>query len=199
VFRETRFFRNLGSFTKLRNSRNSSLIFAKHENRFVASFAKFSRNEISSKTLGKGSKHMYIYYWGFNWINQHLHWSGYTYLTMIWLVDFAFWASVRSSPWKLSFEYAVYIIQVHVWVQWYLQLYSVGVNVSCLVGGVYMCAWLSWSWVSWFVCRAVYAGCAHVCVFENSYRTEFSKWLKKGELTFFYLFWTIQGLVISDC
>ncbi len=51
VFRETRFFRNLGSFAKLRNSQNSSLIFAKHENRFVASFAKFSRNEISSKTL----------------------------------------------------------------------------------------------------------------------------------------------------
>ena len=51
VFRETRFFRNFGSFAKLRNSRNSSLIFAKHENRFVASFAKFSRNEISSKTL----------------------------------------------------------------------------------------------------------------------------------------------------
>jgi hypothetical protein len=51
VFRENRFFRNLGSFAKLRNSQNSSLIFAKHENRFVASFAKFSRNEISSKTL----------------------------------------------------------------------------------------------------------------------------------------------------
>jgi hypothetical protein len=51
VFRETRYFRNLGSFAKLRNSRNSSLIFTKHENRFVASFAKFSRNEISSKTL----------------------------------------------------------------------------------------------------------------------------------------------------
>jgi hypothetical protein len=51
VFRETRLFRNLGSFAKLRNSRNSCLIFAKHENRFVASFAKFSRNEISSKTL----------------------------------------------------------------------------------------------------------------------------------------------------
>jgi hypothetical protein len=51
VFRETRFFRNLGSFAKLRNS---SLIFAKHENRFVASFAKFSRNEISSKTLNAG-------------------------------------------------------------------------------------------------------------------------------------------------
>jgi hypothetical protein len=51
VFRETRFFRNLGSFAKLRNSRNPSLMFAKHENRFVASFAKISRNEISSKTL----------------------------------------------------------------------------------------------------------------------------------------------------
>ncbi len=51
VFRETRFFRNIGSFAKLRNTRNSSLVFAKHENRFVASFAKFSRNEISSKTL----------------------------------------------------------------------------------------------------------------------------------------------------
>jgi hypothetical protein len=51
VFRENHFFRNLGSFAKLRNSRNSSLTFAKHENRFVASFAKFSRNEISSKTL----------------------------------------------------------------------------------------------------------------------------------------------------
>ncbi len=51
VFREIRFFRNLGSFAKLQNSRNSSLIFAKYENRFVASFAKFSRNEISSKTL----------------------------------------------------------------------------------------------------------------------------------------------------
>jgi hypothetical protein len=51
VFRKIRFFHNLGSFAKLRNSRNSSLIFAKHENRFVASFAKFSRNEISSKTL----------------------------------------------------------------------------------------------------------------------------------------------------
>ncbi len=51
MFRENRFFRNLGSFAKLRNSRKSSLIFAKHENRFVASFAKFSRNEISSKTL----------------------------------------------------------------------------------------------------------------------------------------------------
>ncbi len=48
VFGETRFFRDLGSFTKLRNS---SLIFAKHENLFVASFAKFSRNEILSKTL----------------------------------------------------------------------------------------------------------------------------------------------------
>jgi hypothetical protein len=51
VFRETRFFCNIGSFAKSRNSQNSSLIFAKHENRFVASFAKFSRNEISSKTL----------------------------------------------------------------------------------------------------------------------------------------------------
>ncbi len=51
MFRETRFFRNLGSFVKLRNSQNSSLIFAKHENRFLASFVKFSRNEISSKTL----------------------------------------------------------------------------------------------------------------------------------------------------
>jgi hypothetical protein len=51
VFRENRFFRNFGSFTKLRNSRKSSIIFAKYENRFVASFAKFSRNEISSKTL----------------------------------------------------------------------------------------------------------------------------------------------------
>jgi hypothetical protein len=40
MFRETRFFRNLGSFAKLRNSRNSSLIFAKQENSFVASFAK---------------------------------------------------------------------------------------------------------------------------------------------------------------
>jgi hypothetical protein len=51
VFRETRLFRNLGIFAKLRNSLNLSLMFAKHENRFVASFAKFSRNEISSKTL----------------------------------------------------------------------------------------------------------------------------------------------------
>jgi hypothetical protein len=51
VFRENRFFRNVGIFAKLRNSRKSSLIFAKHENRFVASFAKFSRNEILSKTL----------------------------------------------------------------------------------------------------------------------------------------------------
>jgi hypothetical protein len=56
VFRETRFFRNLGSFAKLRKSRNSCLIFAKHENRFVASFAKFSRNEISSKTLETDDK-----------------------------------------------------------------------------------------------------------------------------------------------
>ncbi len=48
MFRKARFFRNLGSFVKLRNS---SLIFAKYKNRFVASFAKFSRNEISSKTL----------------------------------------------------------------------------------------------------------------------------------------------------
>ncbi len=51
VFRENRFFRNFGSFAKLRNSQKSSIIFAKNENRFVASFAKFSRNEISSKTL----------------------------------------------------------------------------------------------------------------------------------------------------
>jgi hypothetical protein len=51
VFRETRFFRNLGSFAKLRNSRNSqnsSLIFAKHENRFAASFAK--RNFVKNPT-----------------------------------------------------------------------------------------------------------------------------------------------------
>jgi hypothetical protein len=54
VFRETRFFRNLGSFAKLRNSRNSSLIFAKRESRFVASFAKFSQNDISSKILISG-------------------------------------------------------------------------------------------------------------------------------------------------
>jgi hypothetical protein len=51
VFGKTRFFRNLGSFAKLRNSRSSSLIFAKHENHFIASFAKFSQNKISSKTL----------------------------------------------------------------------------------------------------------------------------------------------------
>jgi hypothetical protein len=51
MFHEYRFFRNFGSFTKLRNSRKSSIIFAKNENRLVASFAKFSRNEISSKTL----------------------------------------------------------------------------------------------------------------------------------------------------
>ncbi len=54
-FRKTCFFPNLGSFVKLRNSRNSSLIFAKHKNRFVASFAKFSRNEISSQTLLVGA------------------------------------------------------------------------------------------------------------------------------------------------
>jgi hypothetical protein len=56
VFRETRFFRNIGNFAKLRNSRNSSPIFAKHENRFVASFAKFSRNKILSKTLPVGEE-----------------------------------------------------------------------------------------------------------------------------------------------
>ncbi len=50
-FAKTRFFRIIDSFTKLRNSRNSSLIFDKHENRFVASFARFLRNESSSKTL----------------------------------------------------------------------------------------------------------------------------------------------------
>ncbi len=50
-FRETRLFRKLGSFAKLWNSRNSYLIFANHNNRFVANFAKFSRNEISSQTL----------------------------------------------------------------------------------------------------------------------------------------------------
>ncbi len=48
---ETHFFRNLGSSAKLWNSRNSSLIFAKHENRFVSNFTKFSRNVILSKTL----------------------------------------------------------------------------------------------------------------------------------------------------
>ncbi len=63
VFRETCFFSNLGSFAKLRNS---SLIFAKHENRFVASFAKFSRNEISSKTLNMQHGH-YTYSWNWTW------------------------------------------------------------------------------------------------------------------------------------
>jgi hypothetical protein len=53
VFSETRFFHNLGSFAKLRNSRNSPLIFAKHENRFVASFAKqnFVKNPIPQHTF----------------------------------------------------------------------------------------------------------------------------------------------------
>ncbi len=53
VFRETRFFRNLGSFAKLRNS---SLIFMKHENCFVASFAKFSRSKFRQK-LYRGARH----------------------------------------------------------------------------------------------------------------------------------------------